>query len=131
MTAVSSAGTPSSATPAAGPAVPAAWRASLLVGSSPQIDLVLPAAVPLAALTDATRDAVNRYLRSAGADELPHGAYVFTRAVGSTALAADVSLAAQGISDADLLAFVPAAAAQRYEPNIENVSTAIARWAKS
>jgi type VII secretion integral membrane protein EccD len=51
--------------------------------------------------------------------------------VGSTALAADLSLAAQGVADADLLAFVPAAAAQRYEPNIENVSTAIARWAKN
>jgi type VII secretion integral membrane protein EccD len=131
MTTVSSAGVPSPAPPAAGPAVPASCRVSLLVGSSHQIDLVLPAAVPLAALTDATRDAVNRYLRSAGADELPHGAYVFTRAVGSTALAADVSLAAQGVADADLLAFVPAEAAQRYEPNIENVSTAIARWAKN
>jgi type VII secretion integral membrane protein EccD len=131
MTAVSSAGAPSPASAASGPAVPASCRVSLLVGPSHQIDLVLPAAVPLAALTDATRDAVNRYLRSAGADELPHGAYVFTRAVGSTALAADVSLAAQGVVDADLLAFVPAAAAQRYEPNIENVSTAIARWAKS
>jgi type VII secretion integral membrane protein EccD len=131
MTTVRSAGVPSPAPPAAGPAVPASCRVSLLVGSSHQIDLVLPAAVPLAALTDATRDAVNRYLRSAGADELPHGAYVFTRAVGSTALAADVSLAAQGVADADLLAFVPADAAQRYEPNIENVSTAIARWAKN
>ncbi|MBV8861951.1 MAG: type VII secretion integral membrane protein EccD [Mycobacterium sp.] len=131
MTAVSSAGAPAAAPPAAGPAVPASCRVSLLVGSSHQIDLVLPAAVPLAALTDATRDAVNRYLRSAGADELPHDAYVFTRAVGATALAADLSLAAQGVADADLLAFVPAGAAQRYEPNIENVSTAIARWAKN
>jgi type VII secretion integral membrane protein EccD len=131
MTTVSSAGVPAPVPQAAGPAVPASCRVSLLVGPSHQIDLVLPAAVPLAALTDATRDAVNRYLRSAGADELPHGAYVFTRAVGSTALAADLSLAAQGISDADLLAFVPTEAAQRYEPNIENVSTAIARWAKN
>src|SRR5271163_3947611 len=131
MTTVSSAGAPATAPPATGPAVPASCRVSLLVGSSHQIDLVLPAAVPLAALTDATRDAVNRYLRSAGTDELPHGAYVFTRAVGSTALAAELSLAAQGVADADLLAFVPAAAAQRYEPNIENVSTAIARWAKN
>jgi len=131
MTTVRAAGVPSPAPSAAGPAVPASCRVSLLVGPSHQIDLVLPAAVPLAALTDATRDAVNRYLRSAGADELPHGAYVFARAVGATALAGDVSLAAQGIADADLLAFLPADAAQRYEPNIENVSTAIARWAKN
>jgi type VII secretion integral membrane protein EccD len=131
MTTVRSVGALSPAAAGTDPAVPASCRVSLLVGASHQIDLVLPAAVPLAALTDATRDAVNRYLRTAGADELPRGAYVFTRAVGATALAPELSLAAQGVTDADLLAFVPADVAQRYEPNIENVSTAIARWAKN
>ena len=45
-----------------------------------------------------------------------------------TALAADLSLAAQGVADGELLALVPARP-QRYGPNIENVSTALARWA--
>jgi type VII secretion integral membrane protein EccD len=103
---------------------------SILVGDHHQIDLVLPAAVPLSALTDATRDALNRVLRNQGDDELPRGAYVFTRVAGMTALAGDVSLAAQGVADGELLALVPAESAQRYGPNIENVSTALARWAQ-
>ena len=82
----------------------------MLVGESHQIDLVLPAAVPLAALAEPTRDAVNRDLRSA-APRNCRTALTFSPArSGMTALAGDVSLAAQGISDADLLAFVPAAA---------------------
>ena len=55
---------------------------------------------------------------------------MFARAAGMTMLAGNLSLAAQGVNDADLLAFVPAVSAQRYEPNIENVSAAIAKWAK-
>ena len=111
--------------------VPASSRVSLLVGESHQIDLLLPAAVPLAKLADPTRDAINRQLRSIGAEELPRRNFVFARAAGMTMLAGNLSLSAQGVSDAELLAFVPAASAQRYEPNIENVSAAIARWAKS
>jgi len=44
--------------PSAGdaPLVPSSCRVSILVGDSHQIDLVLPAAVPLSALTEATRD---------------------------------------------------------------------------
>jgi type VII secretion integral membrane protein EccD len=120
---------PPSATPADAPQVPSSCRVSILVGDSHQIDLVLPAAVPLSALAEATRDAVNRVLRTKGEDELPRGSYEFTRAAGMTALAADLSLAAQGVADGELLALVPAQAAQRYGPNIENVSTALARWA--
>ncbi|WP_071286286.1 type VII secretion integral membrane protein EccD [Mycolicibacterium llatzerense] len=114
--------------------IPSSARVSLLVGDDPdahQIDLLLPAAVPLARLSDPTRDAINQRLRSIGAEELPAGAYVFARAAGMTLLAGNLSLGAQGVHDADLLAFVPAASAQRYEPNIENVSAAIARWAKT
>jgi type VII secretion integral membrane protein EccD len=124
-------------TPPTGPAespVPASARVSLLVGDDPdahQVDLLLPAAVPLARLAEPTRDAINQRLRAIGAEELPGGAYVFARAAGMTLLAGKLSLTAQGVYDADLLAFVPAAAAQRYEPNIENVSAAIARWAKT
>ncbi len=114
--------------------VPASSRVSILVGNDPhahQIDLLLPAAVPLSRLVESTRDVLNQRLRSIGAEELPVGtAFVFARAAGMTLLAGNLSLAAQGINDADLLAFVPAAKAQRYEPNIENVSAAIARWAK-
>jgi type VII secretion integral membrane protein EccD len=111
-------------------AVPASSRVSLLVGESHQIDLLLPAAVPLSKLADPTRDAINRQLRTIGAEELPRRNFVFARAAGMTMLAGNLSLSAQGVTDADLLAFVPAAAAQRYEPNIENVSAAIAKWAK-
>jgi type VII secretion integral membrane protein EccD len=110
--------------------VPASSRVSLLVGEDHQIDLLLPAAVPLHRLAEPTRDAINQRLRSIGAEELPAGAFVFARAAGMTLLAGNLSLAAQGVNDADLLAFVPAGSAQRYEPNIENVSAAIARWAK-
>jgi type VII secretion integral membrane protein EccD len=102
---------------------------SLLVGDSHQIDLVLPAAVPLSALTDSTLGTVNRLLRSKGEDELPVGTYEFARAVGMTLLSDDVSFSAQGVSDGDLLAFVPEKTARRYTPLIENVSTALARWA--
>ena len=65
---------------------------------------MLPAAVPLSALADATRDAVNRILRTRGDDELPRGSYEFARAAGMTALAAELSLAAQGVADGELLA---------------------------
>jgi type VII secretion integral membrane protein EccD len=116
--------------PAAPVAVPASCRVSILVGDSYQIDLVLPAAVALAALTDPTRDAINRDLRARGENELPVGTYEFARAVGMRALSADASLAAQGVTDGELLTLVPAGAAQRYGPNIENVSTALARWAQ-
>ncbi len=121
---------PTAAPASAAPAVPASCRVSILVGDHHQIDMVLPAAVPLDALTDATRDAINRRLRSTGDDELPGGTYVFVRAAGMTALAGDMSLAAQGITDAELLALVPADHAVRYTPNIENVSTALAGWAR-
>lgn len=114
--------------------VPASSRVSILVGNDPrahQIDLLLPAAVPLSRLVEATRDVLNQRLRSIGAEELPVGtAFVFARAAGMTLLAGNLSLAAQGVNDADLLAFIPATKAQRYEPNIENVSAAIARWAR-
>ena len=110
--------------------VPASSRVTLLVGEDHQIDLLLPAAVPLNKLAEPTRDAINQRLRSVGAADLAGRAFVFTRAAGMTLLAGNLSLAAQGVSDGDLLAFVPAVNAQRYEPNIENVSAAIAKWAK-
>lgn len=113
-----------------GPLVPSSCRVSILVGDDHQVDMVLPAAVPLAALVDATRDAVNRQLRSTGEDELPRRSYVFVRAAGMTELAGDTSLAAQGVADGELLALLPADRAVRYTPNIENVSTALARWAR-
>jgi type VII secretion integral membrane protein EccD len=115
--------------PSEAPLVPSSCRVSVLVGDAHQIDLVLPAAVPLAALADATRDTVNRILRARGEDELPRAAYEFARVAGMTALAPELSLAAQGVSDGELLALVPVRVAQRYGPNIENVSTALARWA--
>lgn len=109
--------------------IPPSSRVSLLVADT-QIDLLLPAAVPLAKLVEPTRDAINRRLKSIGVKELPDGAFVFARTAGMTMLSGKLSLAAQGVNDAELLAFVPAASAQRYEPNIENVSAAIAKWAK-
>lgn len=109
--------------------IPPSSRVSILVGDT-QIDLLLPAAVPLAKLVEPTRDTINRRLKSVGAKELPGGAFVFARAAGMTMLSGKLSLAAQGISDGELLAFVPTPSAQRYEPNIENVSAAIAKWAK-
>lgn len=121
-------------TTAADTLVPASSRVSILVGNDPhahQVDLLLPAAVPLAKLTEPTRDVLNQRLRAIGAEELPAGtAFVFARAAGMTLLSGNLSLAAQGVNDADLLAFIPASKAQRYEPNIENVSAAIARYAR-
>jgi len=90
------------------PLVPSSGRVSILVGESHQIDVVLPAAVPLAALVDPAREAVNRDMRARGEEELPHGSYEFVRAVGMTALSGDASLVAQGVVDGDLLALVPA-----------------------
>jgi type VII secretion integral membrane protein EccD len=121
---------PTSTPGAQAPLVPSSCRVSVLVGDSHQIDVVLPAAVPLAALTEPAREAVNRELRSRGDEELPPHTYEFVRAAGMTALSPDASLAAQGIVDGDLLALVSAGSGQRYGPNIENVSTALARWAK-
>jgi type VII secretion integral membrane protein EccD len=112
------------------PLVPPSCRVSILVGEAHQVDLVLPAAVPLSALTEATRDAINRVLHTRGEDELPRGVYVFARAAGMTLLAGNASLAAQGINDGDLVALIPTHAAQRYGPKIENVSTALARYAQ-
>ncbi|BBZ15017.1 type VII secretion integral membrane protein EccD [Mycobacterium branderi] len=130
MTTVRRESPPPSPTPPEAPLVPSSCRVSILAGESHQVDLVLPAAVPLSALTDATRDAINRELRARGEDELPPGVYEFARVAGMTALADDMSLSAQGVADADLLALVPVGAAQRYGPNIENVSTALARYAQ-
>lgn len=113
------------------PLVPASCRASVLVGDSYQIDVVFPAAVALSALVDHAREAINRDLRSRGDDVLGPGRYEFVRAVNMTALSPDASLAAQGVVDGDLLALVPEGEGQRFTPNIENVSTALARWAKS
>ena len=111
------------------PVVPASCRVSVLAGDSHQIDLVLPAAVALSALTDATRETVNKVLRSRGADELPPGAYEFARAAGMTVLSPDLSLAAHNIADGEVVALMPARSAQRYGPVVENVSTALARYA--
>lgn len=130
MTAVRPATTATGLPSSADQSFPPSCRISLLVGESHQIDLVLPSAVPLAALAEPTRDTINRCLRSAGDPELPRGSYVFARAAGMARLAGDLSFAAQGIHDADLIAFLPAPVAQRYEPLIENVATAMARWAK-
>jgi type VII secretion integral membrane protein EccD len=130
MTTVRPASPSPSPTPPDAPLVPSSCRVSILVGDAHQIDLVLPSAVPLSALTDGTRDAVNRELRRRGDDELPSVSYEFARAEGMSALSAELSLAAQGVSDGELLALVPAGTAQRYGPNIENVSTALARWAQ-
>ncbi|MBV8929837.1 MAG: EsaB/YukD family protein, partial [Mycobacteriaceae bacterium] len=120
-----------SPTPAPGdaPVVPASCRVSLLVGDSHQVDVVLPAAVPLSALTDATVETVNKVLRGRGADGLPTGSYEFARAAGMTALSGDLSLVAHNVFDGELLALVPARTAQRYGPIVENVSTALARYA--
>jgi type VII secretion integral membrane protein EccD len=130
MTTVRPASPSPSPTPPDAPLVPSSCRVSILVGDSHQIDLVLPSAVPLSALIDGTREAVNRELRRRGDDELPSVSYEFARAGGLSVLSAELSLAAQGVADGELLALVPAGTAQRYGPNIENVSTALARWAQ-
>jgi hypothetical protein len=65
--------------------------------------------VPLAARCDPTRETVNRVLRNRGGAELPGGTYEFTRAAGMVALADDLSMAAPGICDGELLALVVAA----------------------
>ncbi|MUL48354.1 type VII secretion integral membrane protein EccD [Mycobacterium sp. CBMA293] len=117
--------------PGAATGVPPSSRVTFLVGDNHLIDLLLPAAVPLAKLAEPTRKTVNRTLAKRGFPELPTGSYVFARAAGMTMLTGNLSLAAQGVTDADLLAFVPASSAQRYEPNHENVSAALARFAKA
>ncbi|GFG53336.1 type VII secretion integral membrane protein EccD [Mycolicibacterium agri] len=109
--------------------VPPSCRVSILAGESHQIDLVLPAAVPLNTLVDPTVTAINKVLRGRGAPELPSVPYEFARAAGMTALAADVSLSGHNIVDGDVLALVPVGKAERYGPVVENVSTALAQYA--
>ena len=121
---------PTQATRSATPVeVPPSCRVSILAGDSHQIDLVLPSAAPLTTLLDPTVIAINKVLRGRGAAELPPAAYEFARAAGMTALASDVSLAGHNIADGDVLALVPAGAAERYGPVVENVSTALAQYA--
>jgi type VII secretion integral membrane protein EccD len=121
---------PTQATRTATPVeVPPSCRVSILAGDSHQIDLVLPSAAPLTTLLDPTVVAINKVLRGRGAAELPPAAYEFARAAGMTALASDVSLAGHNIADGDVLALVPAGAAERYGPVVENVSTALAQYA--
>ena len=69
------------------PATPPCSRVSLLVGDSHQIDMLMPSAVPLEALTGPTVVAVNRMLRTRGEPELTADTYEFTRAAGMAALA--------------------------------------------
>jgi type VII secretion integral membrane protein EccD len=102
---------------------------SILAGDSHQIDLVLPAAAPLSTLIDPTVTAINKVLRGRGASELPSGAYEFARAAGMSALASDVSLSGHNVVDGDILVLMPAGSAERYGPVVENVSTALARYA--
>ncbi len=113
----------------AAPAAPPSCRVSILVGESRQIDLVLPAAAPLNTLIEPTVAAINKVLRSRGAAELPPAVYEFARAAGMTMLPSDLSLAAHNVADGDVLALVPAGAAERYGPVVENVSTALAQYA--
>lgn len=110
-------------------ATPPCSRVSLLVGDSHQIDMLLPAAVPLQALTGPTVTAINRMLRTRGEPELVADTYQFARATGMAALAPELSLASQQVKDGELLVLAAAPAAQRYEPVIESVSTALARYA--
>ena len=110
--------------------VPASCRVTLLVGDSHGVDLVLPAALPLAGIVDGAVDAVNRALRARGERELPTGLYEFARAGGMTALDMGVSLAGHGVRDGrDMLVLLPAGDAERYGPVVENISTGLARWA--
>lgn len=109
--------------------VPPSCRVSILAGESHQIDLVLPAAVPLNTLVDPTVIAINKVLRGRGAAELAPAPYEFARVAGMSALASDVSLAGHSIVDGDVLVLVPAGKAERYGPVVENVSTALAQYA--
>ena len=114
---------------AAPPAVPPSCRVSVLAGDSHQIDLVLPAAAPLSTLVDPTVAVINKVLRGRGAPELPTATYEFARAAGMSVLASDVSLTGHNIVDGDMLVLMPAGAAERYGPVVENVSTALAQYA--
>lgn len=109
---------------------PSSSRVRFLVGEDHLIDLFLPAAVPLSRLADPAVKTVNRILLGRSQPELPAGSYVFARAAGMTLLPGNLSLAQQGITDGDLLALIPAQSAQRYEPNVENVSAALSKYAK-
>lgn len=109
---------------------PSSSRVRFLVGQDHLIDMLLPAAVPLSRLAGPAVKTVNRILVGRSEPELPAGSYVFARAAGMTLMPGNLSLAQQGITDGDLLALIPAPSAQRYEPNIENVSAALARYAK-
>ena len=66
--------------------------------------------------------------RSRGA-ELPTATYEFARAAGMSVLASDVSLTGHNIVDGEMLVLMPAGAAERYGPVVENVSTALAQYA--
>ena len=95
-----------SAATAAETLIPPSSRVSLLVGDH-QIDLLLArrGAAGQAGRAHPRHD--QPATQSVGAEELPGGAFVFARAAGMTMLSGNLSLAAQGVNDAELLAFVP------------------------
>ena len=109
--------------------VPASCRVTILVGDNTQVDLVLPAALPLTLLVDSAVDECNRVLRARGEQELPAGVYEFARVGNNALLDPDVSLTEHGIRDGKhMLVLLPAGEAERYGPVVENISTALARW---
>ena len=113
--------------------VPASVRVYVLAAEKALIPMTLPAEAPLSMLVGPTVKAANARMGSQGAGVLPDRTrYEFARVDG--AVLSDkpaATLASCGLKDGDLLRLVPAGAAVRFVPRIENLASALANYLRS
>lgn len=110
---------------------PRLCRVALLVGEDTLIDYVLPAGVALIAVIEDVVPRVNDILRSREVSTLDDTASYQLCRSDARPLDPQVSLDDAGVVDGDLLWLLPVEAAERFEPIIEEVSTALARSARA
>ncbi len=110
---------------------PRLCRVALLVGEDTLIDYALPAGVALIAVIEDLIPRVNDILRSRDVAPLDDTtSYQLCRS-DARPLDPQVSLDDAGVLDGDSLWLLPTEAAERFEPVIEEVSTALARSARA
>lgn len=110
---------------------PRLCRVALLVGSDTLIDYALPAGVALIAVIEDLIPCINTVLRGRDVAELKDTAtYQLCRA-DARPLDSQKSLDEAGVIDGDTLWLLPTDRTERFEPVIEEVSTALARSARA
>lgn len=113
------------------PSGPRLCRVALLVGQDTLIDYALPAAVALIAVVEDLIPRVNEILRSRNVAALDDALTYHLCRSDARPLDAQMSLDDAGVLDGDILWLLPTEAAERFEPVIEEVSTALARSAQA